>query len=76
MEFGWVQKCLEEASERLPAEVNREQLAQFVLTVMEGGVMQARAHGSIAPFDASVAQLRDYFNRLLAAKGEPATGAA
>ena len=73
---GWVQKCLEEASERLPAEVNREQLAQFVLTVMEGGVMQARAHGSIAPFDASVAQLRDYFNRLLAAKGEPATGAA
>jgi hypothetical protein len=33
---------------------------------MEGGVMQARAHGSIASFDACVAQLRDYFSRLLA----------
>lgn len=73
---GWVRRCLEEAADRFPPDLNREQLAQFVLTVMEGAVMQARAHGSIEPFDACVAQLRDYFNRLLAAKGEPATGTA
>ncbi len=62
---GWIRKCLDDAADRLPANLDRDQLAQFVLTVMEGGVMQARAHGSIAPFDACVAQLRGYFNRLL-----------
>ena len=63
---AWIRKCLDAAADRLPAKLDRDQLAQFVLTVMEGGVMQARAHGSIAPFDACVAQLRDYFSRLLA----------
>ncbi len=61
----WIRKCLEDAGARVPAEVDRHQLAQFVLTVMEGAVMQSRAHASIAPFDAAVAHLRDYFNRLL-----------
>jgi AcrR family transcriptional regulator len=61
---GWIERCLVEAGDRLPASVNRAALAQFVLTVMEGAVMQARAHASIAPFDASVAHLWDYFNRL------------
>lgn len=36
-----------------PAEV-----ATFVLTVMEGGVMQARVHRSIGPFDACLRQLQ------------------
>jgi len=49
---------------RIPADVDRERLARFVLTVMEGGLMQARAAGDIAPFDESVAVLRDYFARL------------
>lgn len=62
---GWIGKCLDDASDQLPASVDRAQLAQFVLTVMEGGVMQARAHGRIEPFDACIAQLRDYFDRLL-----------
>jgi AcrR family transcriptional regulator len=69
----WIRKCLDDAGERVPAEVDRHQLAQFVLTVMEGAVMQSRAHASIAPFDAAVAHLRDYFNRLLR---EPATETA
>jgi AcrR family transcriptional regulator len=60
----WVRRCLEDAGDRLPPELNREHMAQFVLTVMEGGVMQARAHGRIEPFDACVTQLRDYFDRL------------
>jgi AcrR family transcriptional regulator len=66
---GWcaqIERCLEEAGPQLPAGIDRAALAQFVLTVMEGAVMQARAHGSIEPFDASVAHLWDYFNRLQA----------
>lgn len=66
---GWrdaVQKCLEEAGDRFPPEVDRAELASFVLTVMEGGVMQARGYRSLEPFDAAVTQLRDYFDRLLA----------
>jgi hypothetical protein len=61
----WVRECLDEAGERLPPEIDREQLAAFVLTVMEGGVMQARAYRSLEPFDDSVAQLRDYMNGLI-----------
>jgi TetR/AcrR family transcriptional repressor of nem operon len=64
---GWtaaVESCLKDAGERLPAELDRGSLAQFVLTLMEGGVMQARAHRSLAPFDASVEHLRNYFRLL------------
>ena len=66
---GWrdaIQSCLDDAAGRLPASVDRRPLASFVLTVMEGGVMQARAYQSLEPFDAAVTQLRDYFERLLA----------
>ncbi len=65
---GWtaaVQSCLEAARDRLPSDTNLETLSKFVLTVMEGGVMQARAHRAIAPFDASVEHLRSYFNLLI-----------
>jgi len=64
---GWtaaVEKCLIDASERLPKGTNPKTLSQFVLTVMEGGVMQARAHRAIGPFDASVEHLREYFGLL------------
>lgn len=62
----WISKCLEEASDRLPRGTDGERLAMFVLAVMEGAVMQARAHHSLEPFDASVEELRHYFTRLLA----------
>jgi len=71
----WIERCLEEAGDRLPARLDRAKLAQFVLTVMEGAVMQARAHGSIGPFDASVAQLRTYFG-LLQSQAIPARKAS
>jgi AcrR family transcriptional regulator len=67
----WVRKCLDDAGDRLPPGLDREQLAQFVLTVMEGAVMQARAHASIAPFDASVQQLRHYFGFLARSGAAP-----
>jgi AcrR family transcriptional regulator len=72
---GWVghiKSCLEAARDRLPADVDTERLATFVLTTMEGGVMQARTHRTLATFDASVECLRDYFNRLHSdATGKP-----
>ncbi len=66
---GWrdaVRDCLNAAGDRLPAELDRDQLASFVLTVMEGGVMQARTERSLKPFDDAVTQLRDYFERIMA----------
>ena len=69
---GWtaaVEKCLEDAGDRLPAGTNLKTLSQFVLTVMEGGVMQARAHREIGPFDASVEHLRGYFQLLAEQSG-------
>jgi TetR/AcrR family transcriptional regulator, transcriptional repressor for nem operon len=64
---GWtaaIEGCLRDAQEQLPASLDLKELSQFVLTVMEGGVMQARAHRSLEPFDASVRQLRNYFGLL------------
>jgi AcrR family transcriptional regulator len=61
---GAVEKCAREAGIANPRDV-----AAFVLTVMEGGVMQSRAYGSIEPFDACVRQLRIHFSAL--AKEKP-----
>jgi TetR/AcrR family transcriptional repressor of nem operon len=66
---GWtaaVAKCLEDAKDRLPRDTDLGTLSKFILTVMEGGVMQSRAHRAIGPFDACVAHLRDYFQFLTA----------
>jgi AcrR family transcriptional regulator len=65
---GWrlaIRGCLDAAADRLPPDVDCDRLAGFVLTVMEGGVMQSRSYCGIEPFDAAVAQLGDYFGRLL-----------
>ena len=43
------------------------ELAALCLTVIEGGIVQARALQSIEPFDRSVACLRDYIGRLQSA---------
>jgi TetR/AcrR family transcriptional regulator, transcriptional repressor for nem operon len=70
---GWtaaIEKCLEDARERFPAGTNFATLSKFVLTVMEGGVMQARAHRDVAPFDASVEHLREYFRLMMARSGD------
>lgn len=58
---GAIEECLVAAEDRLPADIDRKALSQFVLTTMEGGVMQARTHRSLETFDASVGQLRNYF---------------
>jgi TetR/AcrR family transcriptional repressor of nem operon len=65
-----IKGCLDAAADRLPAGTDAHALGQFVLTVMEGGVMQSRTHRSLHAFDASVRMLRDYFDRLQAARQE------
>ena len=61
-----IEQCLAEAAGRLPAKVDREQLALSILVTMEGAVMLARTYKDIAPYDAAVTQLRDHFDRLFA----------
>jgi TetR/AcrR family transcriptional regulator, transcriptional repressor for nem operon len=76
---GWVdhvERCLVQAGDRLPKELDRRALAVFVLTTMEGGVMQSRTHRTLSAFDASVAGLRDYINRLEQAASAGRTTAA
>lgn len=66
-----VEECLDAAGERLPPDLDREALAALILTVMEGGVMQARTYRNPAPFDAGVELLRDYLDRLQQDAGSP-----
>ena len=64
---GWtaaIRGCLEAAGDRLPRALDRQAAAEFVLTVMEGAVMQARTWRDVAFFDRAVAQLRLYFDAL------------
>jgi TetR/AcrR family transcriptional repressor of nem operon len=64
---GWVgaiERCLEAAADRLPEDIDRRALGEFVLTTMEGGVMQARTHLDVAYFDRAVAMLRYHFDML------------
>jgi TetR/AcrR family transcriptional repressor of nem operon len=61
---GRVEGWLRSAADELPAGTDLRRLARFVLTVMEGGLMQARAAGHIGPFDDSVAVLREHFAAL------------
>jgi AcrR family transcriptional regulator len=66
---GWtgaVETLLQQERDRFRAGTDFAGLAQFVLTVMEGGVMQSRARRDIAPFDASVTHLRNYIALLMA----------
>lgn len=64
---AWIEaidECLQAAGLPFASAPERRELAQFVLTVMEGGVMQARTFRDIAYFDASVNQLRRHVERL------------
>jgi len=63
-----VRRCYEAAADRFPAGTDFQALAEFTLTVMEGGVMQARTHRDIGYFDRNVAQLRAHVDLLTGAK--------
>ena len=59
-----IQRCLELAGPRLPDDLDRRALAEFILTVMEGAVMQARTYRDIGCFDRNIAMLRGQFDML------------
>ena len=71
---GWrraVRSCLDDAGDRLGADCDRDRLATFTLTTMEGAVMLSRAYRENGPLATKVSNLRDYFDRLIAeAKGD------
>ena len=58
--------CFDAAADRLPPDSDSQALGEFVLTVMEGAVMQARTYRDIGYFDRNIAVLRDYITTLLA----------
>jgi TetR/AcrR family transcriptional repressor of nem operon len=53
-----IEGCLRDAGDRLPADLDLGGLSEFILTTMEGAVMQARTHRDIGFFDRSIDQLR------------------
>jgi len=74
---GWtgaIGGCLAAAADRLPRETDIQGLAEFILTTMEGGVMQARTHRDIAYFDRSIDQLRHHMALLAMSARQGADG--
>jgi AcrR family transcriptional regulator len=62
---GCIQLLIEQAADRMPEDADPVALSHHVLATMEGAVMLARAYRSFAPFDAAIATLRDFFDRLI-----------
>jgi TetR/AcrR family transcriptional repressor of nem operon len=63
----WIDRMeilLEEAGKRLPDDLDRRALAEFILSAVEGAALQARSRRSLAPFDATVAGLRRHLGAL------------
>ena len=67
-----IEDCLTAAGDRVPADVDKRALAEFVLTTMEGGVMLARSYRDIEYFDRAIGQLKEHFIRLLRPAKSPA----
>jgi len=70
---GWVaaiERCLDAAGDRLPATIEKRELAELVLATMEGAVMQARTHRDIIFFDRSIAALKRHFELIVKPAGE------
>jgi TetR/AcrR family transcriptional repressor of nem operon len=63
-----IEGCLKDAGARLPGGVDLRGLSEFILTTMEGAVMQARTHRDIAFFDRSIEQLRQHMTMLTSAR--------
>lgn len=61
---GAVQTCLDEGG----VGGDTRAVAEFALTVMEGGVMQARTYRDVGYFDRAVAQLRRHVDALVKEK--------
>jgi len=60
-----VLECLFQAGHRLPDTLDRLSLAEFVVTTIEGALLQARVFRDVGYFDRSVKELRNYIEILL-----------
>lgn len=69
--IGAVEQCLDEAGDRLPPETDKRALAEFILTTMEGAIMQARTAQDIAVFDRNIGVLRAHIDMLMEKAKEP-----
>ena len=70
--IGAIEQCLDDAGDRLPADTDKRALAEFILTTMEGAIMQARTAQDIGVFDRNIAVLRSHMQMLEAKQGEAA----
>lgn len=61
-----IARCVDHAVGKSEQEIDVGSLSIFVLTIMEGGLVQARAHQDIRYFDESVKHLRAYLVNTLA----------
>ena len=59
-----VRAWFDEAGPRLPSVVDRSGLADFVATVIQGGLARATAAGGPDSFDSAIAQVRQYLRLL------------
>lgn len=59
-----VERCLDAAADRLPEDTDRAALAEYILTVMEGAVMQTRTYRELGYFDRNIAMLREHLGLL------------
>jgi AcrR family transcriptional regulator len=59
-----IEGCLNDMGKRLPASTDRRALAEFILTVMEGAVMQSRTYREIGVYDRNIAMLRVHLDQL------------
>src|SRR5689334_14785219 len=68
-----VKGCFDAARDRFPEGTDLRSLAELALSVMEGGVMQARTFRDIGPFDRAIAQFRAHMEALTQSQTEGAT---
>ena len=67
IQTAWTERIeglLVESGEPLPGGVDHAAVAGFVISVVEGAVLQARVARSLDPFDASLSELRNYLELL------------
>jgi len=60
-----ITRCLHPAADRLRSEDEVDHIAMFVLTTMEGGVMQAGVRQGLGFFDESVHHFIHYLDTIL-----------
>jgi TetR/AcrR family transcriptional repressor of lmrAB and yxaGH operons len=71
-----IEAMLDDAGTRLPDDLDRRSLAQAVIGVMEGAMLQARVHGDLEPFDATVRLLQSHLALLSETPNRTASAAS